>query len=136
MHHNLIELPNKKSDARYFILDDGRIGAIYPTTGYVRVSYAMSKKQEYRTAQWRRTVKAIEAGNVGRLLRYQINPKRIVKTMHRYNQEVYRKFRGNMYAVDQPLYYEYEGTERVKFPGDTDKLMSILINFNAKNCQV
>lgn len=136
MHHNLIELPNTKSDARYFILDDGRIGAIYPTTGYVRVSYAMSKKKERRTAQWLRILEAMKAGNVGRLLRYQINPVRKVKTLERYRGEVYRKFRGNMYAVDQPLYYEYEGTERVKFPGDTDKLMSILINFNAKNCQV
>ena len=136
MHHNLIELPNKKSDARYFILDDGRIGAIYPTTGYVRVSYAMSRNQQRRVAQWRRTVEAIGAGNVGRLLRYQINPVRKVKTLERYRGEVYREFRGNIYPIERPLFYEYEGTERVKFPGDTEKLMSILINFNVKNCQL
>jgi hypothetical protein len=39
-----------KQGNQHFLLDDGRIGAIYPKTGYVRVSHSI-KERKYPTTE-------------------------------------------------------------------------------------
>jgi hypothetical protein len=123
-------LKKTKQGNLHYILDDGRIGAIYPTTGYVRVSHSMKgftddeRGQHYLSLQRRRNISAIRNGNTGGLKMYQINPKR--------KYERYVVFSTDKYGRE--LYYKTTSTERVLYPNDTIKLVLMLQKFNAKNC--
>ena len=115
----------------HYILNDGRLGAVYPDTGYVRVSHSMKgftddeRGQYYKKRQRQRNVDAIKNGNTGNVKMYQINPTRkydryVVWDTDKYGRELYIKFRS---------------TERVLYPNDTVTLVLLLQKFETKNCK-
>ncbi len=115
----------------HYILSDGRIGAVYPDTGYVRVSHSMKgftddeRGEYYRKRQRQRNIDAIKNGNTGNLKMYQINPQR-------------KKDRFVVWDTDKygrELYYKYTATERVLYPNDTVTLVLMLQKFETKNCK-
>ena len=120
-----------KQGNQHFLLDDGRIGAIYPDTGYVRVSRSMNgfaddeRSQHFKKRQRQYNVDAIKNGNTGNVAMYQINPQRkydryVVWDTDKYGRELYIKFRS---------------TERVLYPNDTVTLVLLLQKFETKNCK-
>ena len=124
-------LKKTKQGNLHYILSDGRIGAVYPDTGYVRVSRSMNgfaddeRSQYYKTRQRQRNVDAIKNGNTGNVAMYQINPQRkydryVVWDTDKYGRELYIKFRS---------------TERVLYPNDTVTLVLLLQKFETKNCK-
>ena len=124
-------LKKTKQGNLHYILSDGRIGAVYPDTGYVRVSRSMNgfaddeRSQYYKTRQRQRNVDAIKNGNTGNVAMYQINPQRkydryVVWDTDKYGRELYIKFRS---------------TERVLYPKDTVTLVLLLQKFETKNCK-
>lgn len=135
-----------KQGNQHFLLDDGRIGAIYPQTGYVRVSHSIkARRPEYRQAAVERNLKAIQEGKTGNLLVYQINPVRKVTKLEPVTQELFYKnpwsnYDNTYYRYSPKCYFEYEHTERLLYPTTESsnnylRLMEILTKFNYKNCQ-
>jgi len=135
-----------KQGNQHFLLDDGRIGAIYPKTGYVRVSHSIKERRpEYRQAAIERNLKAIQEGKTGNLAMYQINPTRKVKKLQPVNQDLYYRNRWLSYPetyhkFSHKCFFEYETTERLLYPITKNsnnylQLMKILTKFNYKNCQ-
>jgi len=124
-------LKKTKQGNLHYILSDGRLGAVYPDTGYVRVSRSMNgfaddeRSQYYKTRQRQSNVDAIKNGNTGNVAMYQINPQRkydryVVWDTDKYGRELYIKFRS---------------TERVLYPKDTVTLVLLLQKFETKNCK-
>ena len=124
-------LKKTKQGNLHYILNDGRLGAVYPDTGYVRVSRSMNgfaddeRSQYYKTRQRQSNVDAIKNGNTGNVAIYQINPQRkydryVVWDTDKYGRELYIKFRS---------------TERVLYPNDTVTLVLLLQKFETKNCK-
>ena len=124
-------LKKTKQGNLHYILSDGRLGAVYPDTGYVRVSRSMNgfaddeRSQYYKTRQRQSNVDAIKNGNTGNVAMYQINPTRkydryVVWDTDKYGRELYIKFRS---------------TERVLYPNDTVTLVLLLQKFETKNCK-
>ena len=124
-------LKKTKQGNLHYILNDGRLGAVYPDTGYVRVSRSMNgfaddeRSQYYKTRQRQSNVDAIKNGNTGNVAMYQINPQRkydryVVWDTDKYGSELYIKFRS---------------TERVLYPNDTVTLVLLLQKFETKNCK-
>ena len=124
-------LKKTKQGNLHYILSDGRLGAVYPDTGYVRVSRSMNgfaddeRSQYYKKRQRQSNVDAIKNGNTGNVAMYQINPQRkydryVVWDTDKYGRELYIKFRS---------------TERVLYPNDTVTLVLLLQKFETKNCK-
>ena len=124
-------LKKTKQGNLHYVLNDGRLGAVYPDTGYVRVSRSMNgfaddeRSQYYKTRQRQSNVDAIKNGNTGNVAMYQINPQRkydryVVWDTDKYGRELYIKFRS---------------TERVLYPNDTVTLVLLLQKFETKNCK-
>ncbi len=115
----------------HYILSDGRIGAVYPDTGYVRVSHSMKgftddeRGAYYRKRQRQRNIDAIKNGTTGNVKMYQINPQR--------KQDRFVVWDTDKYGRE--LYYKYTATERVLYPNDTVTLVLLLQKFETKNCK-
>lgn len=115
----------------HYILSDGRIGAIYPDTGYVRVSHSMKgfpdteRGRFYLKRQRQYNIEAIKNGNTGNVKMYQINPQR------KYDR--YTVWGTNEYGHE--LYVKFTATERVLYPNDTITLVLMLQKFETKNCK-
>jgi len=124
-------LKKTKQGNLHYILSDGRLGAVYPDTGYVRVSRSMNgfaddeRSQHYKTRLRQRNVEAIKSNNTGNIAMYQINPQR--------KKERYVLFETDKYGRE--LYYKYTATERVLYPNDTITLVLLLQKFENKNCK-
>ena len=130
-----------KQGNQHFLLDDGRIGAIYPKTGYVRVSHSIKeRKPEYRQAAVERNLKAIQEGKTGNLAMYQINPVRKVKKLQRVTRELFYKNRWLSHPetyhkfLPEKVFFEYECNERERYPNDVEKLYELLAKFELNNC--
>ena len=124
-------LKKTKQGNLHYILSDGRLGAVYPDTGYVRVSRSMNgfaddeRSQYFKKRQRQYNVDAIKNGNTGNVKMYQINPTRkydryVVWDTDKYGRELYIKFRS---------------TKRVLYPNDTITLVLLLQKFETKNCK-
>ena len=115
----------------HYILSDGRIGAIYPDTGYVRVSHSMKgfpdteRGRFYLKRQRQYNIEAIKNGNTGNVKMYHINPQR--------KQDRFVVWDTDKYGRE--LYYKYTATERVLYPNDTITLVLMLQKFETKNCK-
>ena len=132
-------LKSLKNGTEYYMLDDGRLGAIYPSTGYARVSYAISKKNaEFADRQRDRNMQAIAENRMGKQMRYQINP--VVKTdeYHEITLPLYYDFFDKQVQYQnewRKAYYKMETKKRVLYPGDRQKLYDLLEALNRKNCK-
>jgi hypothetical protein len=124
-------LKKTKQGNLHYILSDGRLGAVYPETGYVRVSRSMNgfaddeRSQFFKKRQRQYNIDAIKNGNTGNVAMYQINPQRkydryVVWDTDKYGRE---------------LYCKYTATERVLYPNDTVTLVLLLQKFETKNCK-
>jgi hypothetical protein len=128
-----------KNGTEYYRMDDGRFGAIYPSTGYARVSYAIDKKNDGRAmAQRNRNYDAYRQNRIGQELKYQINP--VVKTeeYHEIALPLYYDFFDKKVQYQnewRKAYYKMETKKRVLYPGDRQKLYDLLQAFNRKNCK-
>jgi len=127
----------------HFQLTDGRLAAIYPKTGYVRVSHSLSNftNPAYAERARLRYDNAVRLKNPGNVVMYQINPIRKVKKLQPVNRILYYKndWADNksfeMYKYPNKVFYECEYTERVRYPNDLEKLYTLLTNFENKNCK-
>lgn len=124
-------LKKTKQGNLHYLLNDGRIGAIYPDTGYVRVSHSMKgftddeRGQYYLNRQRQRNADAIRNGSTGGLKMYQINPKRKYDRYVVWDTDKYGR----------KLYIKFKSTERVLYPKNTAALIFLLQKFETKNCK-
>ncbi len=114
----------------HFQLADGRLAAVYPETGYVRVSGSLKNfiRPEFEERRRQFYNDAVTNKNPGSIVMYQINPKREV--------EVYRRAFAaeNRLSSDYDLYRKDISYQRELYPNDIIKLMDLLVAFENKNC--
>lgn len=129
-----------KNGTLHFQLKNGRLAAVYPDTGYVRVSHALDGfvEERFKVGMLNRFSKAIENKNPGNITMWPINKRIKEKKMHRINMELFYKSRwgsaDNFFKYPQPVFYEYETSKCELYPNDIVKLMDVLNEFEAKNC--
>lgn len=118
-----------KQGTLHFQLSNGRLAAVYPDTGYVRVSHAVRKSTE-------RFNKAVANKNPGTITMWPINKRLKEKKMHRVNMELFYHsgWQDSYFKYPQPVFYEYETSKYDLHPNDIVKLMDLLTEFEAKNC--
>lgn len=128
----------------HYILSDGRIGAIYPDTGYVRVSHSMKgfaddeRSQYYLKRQRQRNIDAVRNGTTGALKMYQINPVEKRDEYHEITIPLYYNFFDTQRQYQnewRKAYYKFKATRRVLYPNDTVTLVLLLQKFENKNCK-
>lgn len=132
-------LKTLKNGTEYYMLDDGRLGAIYPSTGYARVSYAISKTNAYRAvAQRNRNHDAVVADKIGKQMRYQINPVEKYDKYYEITMPLYYNFFDTQRQYQnewRKAYYKMPTSRRVLYVANRQKLYDLLQAFNRKNCQ-
>ena len=132
-------LKSLKNGTEYYLLDDGRLGAIYPSTGYARVSWAIDKKNKERAKNQRdRNMLAIAEDRMGKQMLYQINPVQKADVYHEINIPLYYDFFDKQVQYQnswRKAYYKMETSHRVLYPNNRQKLYDLLKAFNRKNCK-
>jgi hypothetical protein len=126
-----------KNGTLHFQLKNGRLAAVYPDTGYVRVSHALDGfvENRFKVAMLNRFNKAVENKNPGNITMWPINKRIKTKTMHPvYTDLYYEGFNGQIYKYPNKVFFEYESSKCDVFPNDIEALMDLLTAFEAKNC--
>ena len=127
-----------KQGTLHFQLKNGRLAAVYPSTGYVRVSHSLDGfvENRFRVGLLNRFDKAVALKNPGNITMWPINKRVKTKTMHPIHMELFYKasWADEVYKYPNQAYYEMESSNCETFPNDIMKLMNILTNFEAKNC--
>ncbi len=122
----------------HFQLQDGRLAAVYPSTGYVRVSRNLKGfvREEYKKSLINRFNATVESKKPGTVAMWPINKRVKFAKMHRVNMELFYKGSWNdqVHKYPQPVYYKYETSTCELYPNDIVKLMDVLTAFEAKNC--
>ena len=122
----------------HFQLQDGRLAAVYPSTGYVRVSRNLKGfvREEYKRSLINRFNATVESKKPGTVTMWPINKRVKFAKMHRVNMELFYKGSWNdqVHKYPQPVYYKYETSTCELYPNDIVKLMDVLTAFEAKNC--
>ena len=127
-----------KQGTLHFQLKNGRLAAVYPSTGYVRVAHSLDGfvENRFRVSLLKRFDKAVEDGNPGNITMWPINKRIKTKTMHKIHMELYYKasWADEVYKYPNQAYYEMESSNCELFPNDIVKLMDLLTEFETKNC--
>ena len=127
-----------KNGTLHFQLKNGRLAAVYPSTGYVRVAHSLDGfvENRFRVNLLKRFNKTVEDGNPGNITMWPINKRIKTKTMHPIHMDLYYKasWSDGVYKYPNQAYYEMESSNCELFPNDIVKLMNILTAFEAKNC--
>ena len=127
-----------KQGTLHFQLKNGRLAAVYPSTGYVRIAHSLDGfvENRFRVGLLNRFNKAVENGNPGNITMWPINKRAKFTKMHRVSMELFYKSTWNdkEYKYPQPVYYKYETSTCELYPNDIVKLMDLLTAFEAKNC--
>ena len=122
----------------HFQLSDGRLAAVYPETGYVRVSgsFKFFIRPEFEERRRQFYDEVVEAKTPGKVAMWPINKRSIVTTKVAVNKDLYYRARwnGELYKYPQDVFYEMESSKCELFPGDIVKLMDLLVAFENKNC--
>ena len=124
----------------HFQLKNGRLAAVYPDTGYVRVSHNLKNfiREEFKQNMLKRFNSTVENKNPGNVTMWPINKRGKTKTMQpRYTDLYYKAFAyddGRMYKYPNKVFYEMESSKCELYPNDIMKLMDLLTEFEAKNC--
>ena len=123
-----------KQGTLHFQLKNGRLAAVYPSTGYVRVSHAVHER--YRMNTVKHFNKAVENGNPGNITMWPINKRVKTKTMQPIHMDLYYKasWSDGVYKYPKQAYYEMSSCTCEKYPNNIVKLMDVLTAFEAKNC--
>jgi len=128
----------------HFQLTDGRLAAIYPKTGYVRVSHSLSNftNPAYAERARLRYDNAVRLKNPGNVVMYQINPIRKVKKLQEVNRDLYwiptwTSPRERIFSkYPQKCFFEMEFSQREVYPNDVEKLYNLLAKFEISNCTI
>ena len=127
-----------KNGTLHFQLKNGRLAAVYPSTGYVRIAHSPNGfvEERFKVSLLKRFDKAVEDGNPGNITMWPINKRVKFAKMHRVNMELFYKGSWNdqVYKYPQPVYYKYETSTCELYPNDIVKLMDLLTEFENKNC--
>lgn len=120
----------------HFQLADGRLAAVYPETGYVRVSASMNnfRRHEYKVKTLARYNKVVEDKNPGKVIMWQINRRVPTTTKHSVDRELFYENGGRMYKYHHEVFYEYTSNTCEIYPNQITKLMDLLVAFEKKNC--
>lgn len=124
-----------KQGTLHFQLKNGRLAAVYPDTGYVRVSHAV--RERYRMNAVKHFNNAVENKNPGNITMWPINKRVKTKTMQEVYTDLYYKFNSypdQFYKYPNKVFFEYESSKCELYPNDIMKLMNLLTEFEAKNC--
>ena len=123
----------------HFQLQDGRLAAVYPSTGYVRVSRNLKGfvREEYKRSLINRFNTTVENKNPGNVAMWPINKRITTTNTYPVNRELYfESTDGRLLKYPQPVFYKYENTKCELYPNDIVKLMDLLTAFEAKNSAV
>ena len=123
----------------HFQLQDGRLAAVYPSTGYVRVSRNLKGfvREEYKRSLINRFNATVENKNPGNVAMWPINKRITTTNTYPVNRELYfESTDGRLLKYPQPVFYKYENTKCELYPNDIVKLMDLLTAFEAKNSAV
>ena len=127
-----------KQGTLHFQLKNGRLAAVYPSTGYVRVAHSLDGfvENRFRVNLLKHYNKAVENGNPGNITMWPINKRVKTKTMQPIHMNLYYKssYSDGVYKYPNQAYYEFTSTNCEKYPNDIVKLMDLLTAFEAKNC--
>lgn len=127
-----------KNGTLHFQLKNGRLAAVYPESGYVRVSHSLDGfiREQFKVNMLNRYNDAVEFKNPGNITMWPINKRIKEKKMHRINTQLYYHsgWQDNYFKYPSPVFYEYETSKCELFPNDIEKLMDLLTEFEAKNC--
>ena len=127
-----------KQGTLHFQLSNGRLAAVYPSTGYVRVAHSLDGfvENRFRVNLLKHYNKAVENGNPGNITMWPINKRVKTKTMQPIHMSLYYKssWGDGVYKYPNQAYYEFTSTNCEKYPNDIVKLMDLLTAFEAKNC--
>jgi len=127
-----------KQGTLHFQLKNGRLAAVYPDTGYVRVSHALDGfvEKRFRVSMLNRFDKAVALKNPGNITMWPINKRVKAKTMQPVNMELFYKDRwnGEVYKYPTQVFFEMSSSKCELYPNDIEKLMNVLTEFEAKNC--
>jgi hypothetical protein len=122
----------------HFQLQDGRLAAVYPSTGYVRVSGSMKNfmREEFKQNRLRRLNAIVDNKNPGNVTMWPINKRVEMKTMHPIHMELFYKasWADEVYKYPNQAYYEMVSSKCELYPNNIVKLMDVLTEFEAKNC--
>ena len=124
----------------HFQLQDGRLAAVYPSTGYVRVSGSMKNfmREELKQNRLRRLNAIVDNKNPGNVTMWPINKRVETKTMHPIHMELFYKagWADEVYKYPNQAYYKMVSSKCELYPNDIVKLMDVLTEFEAKNSAV
>lgn len=127
-----------KNGTLHFQLKNGRLAAVYPSTGYVRIAHSPNGfvEERFKVSLLKSFDKAVEDGNPGNITMWPINKRAKSTKLHRVSMELFYKSTWNdqVYKYPQPVYYKYETSKCELYPNDIVKLMDLLTEFEAKNC--
>ena len=125
-----------KQGALHFQLKNGRLAAVYPSTGYVRVAHSPNGfvHERFKVALLERYNKTVENGNPGNITMWPINKRVTTTTKYPVNRDLFYEINGSMYKYLNEVFFEMETHSCEKYPNDIVKLMDVLTAFEAKNC--
>jgi hypothetical protein len=127
-----------KNGTLHFQLKNGRLAAVYPESGYVRVAHSLDGfvEERFKVGMLNRFSKAIENKNPGNITMWPINKRIKTKTMMPVNMELFytSPWTNQVYKYPNKVFYEMESSKCETFPNDIMKLMDLLTAFEAKNC--
>ena len=118
----------------HFELADGRYAAVYPETGYVRVSLEWRVNARFKKLSGSDQSMA-ERGAPGNILMYPINKRHLETYRRAVTRDLFYENCGKMYKYPQPVFYEMTSTKYIRYPNDIVKLMDLLTKFETKNCK-
>lgn len=126
----------------HFQLKDGRLAAIYPKSGYVRVSHSLKEFTQtiYAERARLRYDNAVRLKNPGNIRMWPINKRIKTKTMTPVHQDLYYKIRWSddksfeMFKYPNKVFFEMESSVCERYPNDIEKLYELLAKFELNNC--
>ena len=128
-----------KNGTLHFQLKNGRLAAVYPETGYVRVSHALNGfvHERFKVAMKERFDKAVTNKNPGNITMWPINKRIKTKSMQPVYMDLYYKssWCDEVYKYPNQVYFEMESTKCELYPNNITKLMDLLTEFETKNCK-
>ena len=99
-----------KQGTLHFQLKNGRLAAVYPSTGYVRVAHSLDGfvENRFRVNLLKHYNKAVEDGNPGNITMWPINKRVKTKTMQKIHMDLYYKasWSDGVYKYPNQAYYE------------------------------
>ena len=128
-----------KQGTLHFQLKNGRLAAVYPDTGYVRVSHNLKNfiREEFKQNMLKRFNDTVTNKNPGYITMWPINKRIKTKMMQEVYTDLYYKFNSypdQFYKYPNKVFFEYESSKCELYPNDITKLMDLLTEFEAKNC--